>query len=44
MYKCATCGAKVTLVNGVLLRECAHHTAPVVAEMQAKVYGEGGAK
>lgn len=43
MYKCAACGAKVTLVNGVLVRTCAH-TTTVLAEMKATVYGEGSTK
>lgn len=44
MYKCADCGAEVTLVDGVLVKTCEHAEAAVLADMQATVHGDGGAK
>jgi hypothetical protein len=47
-YKCAECGAAVECkdVDGTVVfeRECTHTEAAIIAELQAVVYGEGGAQ
>ena len=47
-YTCALCAAPVEVrdVDGAVLftRTCAHSEAAILAEMEATVYGEGGAQ
>ena len=43
-YTCAECGAKADVVEGEVVRTCEHVDAPVTADIQAVVYGEGGAQ
>lgn len=41
-YKCAECGAKVTIKDAVtIIRSCDHKDAAVIAEMEAKAEGHG---
>lgn len=43
-YLCAECNEPVFVVNGIIYKPCGHTEAAVLANMQAVVYGEGGAK
>jgi hypothetical protein len=43
-YACAECGTQVRVVDGeIVSRPCAHLNAPVTADIEAEVYGQGGA-
>jgi hypothetical protein len=41
-YRCAECGEPATVVDGVVVRTCSHDHAPIVADLHATAYGEGG--
>lgn len=44
MYECKECGKPVEIVDGQPVRSCEHHDAPIVANLEATVYGEAGIK
>ena len=41
MYRCAACSKPVLVIKGLIVRRCSC-TAPIVAEMTAKLEGKGG--
>lgn len=44
MYKCSVCGAEVDVKDAVIVRNCEHSEAPIVADMIATCQGVGGTK
>lgn len=38
-YECSECGAEAKVIDGVVVRTC-EHTAPIIANLEAVVYGE----
>lgn len=42
MYRCEVCNVPAVLLDGAIIRPCEHQDAPVIADMTARVYGEGG--
>jgi hypothetical protein len=41
LYVCGECNEPVLVIEGVLYRPCAHAEAPVLANLEALVYGQG---
>lgn len=41
MYECKTCGSKAAVVDGAVVRTCAH-TDAVVLQLVATATGDGG--
>jgi hypothetical protein len=44
LYLCAQCNEPVFFVEGIIYRPCGHEDAPVLANLQAMVYGKGTAQ
>jgi hypothetical protein len=44
LYLCAQCNEPVFLVDGVIYKPCTHVDAPVLANLEATVYGQGKAQ
>lgn len=42
-YKCAECAEPVFLIEGKVYKPCGHTDAAVLADLEAVVYGAGGA-
>lgn len=42
-YKCAECTEPVFLIDGIVYKPCGHTEAAVLADLEAIVYGAGGA-
>jgi len=41
LYLCSQCKEAVFLVNGIVYRPCGHKDVPVLANLEATVYGQG---
>jgi len=44
LYLCSQCNEPVFLVEGIVYRPCGHKDAPVLANLEATVYGQGTAQ
>jgi hypothetical protein len=44
MLVCKECGAKAVITDGVIIRDCVHKNAGVVAGLKAVCSGKGGLK
>ena len=44
LYLCFECNEPVFFVDGIIYRPCGHDDAPVLANLQAVVYGQGTAE
>jgi len=44
LYLCSQCKEAVFFVEGIVYRPCGHKDAPVLANLEAKVYGQGTAQ
>ena len=44
VYVCGECNEPVLVVDGDLYRPCGHNEAPVLANLEALVYGRGTAQ
>lgn len=44
LYLCSQCNEAVFLVGNIVYRPCGHEDGPVLANLQAVVYGQGTAE